>query len=597
MKKFNPKMLCKSISLLMVSMIVTLSLPTAFAANPITLTVANVTQWPEAQGEIYVGQTLGEHITLSGGEVRYDANGDGVLSDTEIVPGHFEHFTPTTAVSLASEITKANLKFVPDDTSSYKGFNKLMSTDVTYTVKKATPVLLDENNPPVATEIKEGQTLSESTITGGTMKNPYNDNLDLSSRVWQWNEPNTVVTESGEYLAKWEGDTRGYEIVTRKIYVEVKTDKKATSIKNCPTVLFNYDSELTWGSYEFTGGIAVITGTDTEVPGTFTIVDHMKDKVPAAGSYEIDIVFTPDDTENYLGFTTTIAVTITQKAIAFVDEDGNPVEDFTFEVEPGTKMNDIKALITKNLRVPQNAVISVEDNNGYAQNGKKYKLTVLYDDTNYTGKDLYFTVSFKEKAITPSLKWVGAGKLKVDCGDYSPPGSFAVYYVIGETETKIGDVKGNSEILEWTPTSSGDYGFKVVYNPIENDYFIIESVTTTNYSHFPEHKLIATGSLATLSFSMGETATVTAPATDPALLDKPYYGFTGWTDVKGNTGLSEEELANETVSFAMPDEDVELTANYEFSIKLYFEWVWQQIVQFFTFIINAVKDLFALATV
>lgn len=582
------KICFKTISVLLSFVFVILIIPTAFAASPISLKATNVTEWPIATGEIYYGQMVSEGITISGGKVEYN----GVE-----VPGKFIHWKDEFRPTAASDASKASITFVPDDTTAYKGFNKLLSTDVTFKVKKSIPVLLNENNPPVATSIKAGETLSLSVLSGGTVKNPWNEDLDLSSISWEWVEPDLVVTESGEYDAKMPLNEDCYETLIMKVFVEVEKDIEVSVIKDPPH--FNeitYNPNITFSDLILEGGKAVVSGTDIEVPGSFTITDYWKQFTPTAGTYEIDGIFTPNDTEAYKGFEFKIPVTVNAAPISFVDDEGNPVEDFTFEVEPGTKMNDIKALITTNLRVPKNAVISVEDNNKNAVNGRKYKLTVLHDDPNYTGKDLYFTVSFKEKTITPSLKWVGAGKLKVDCGDYSPPGSFAVYYVIGETETKIGDVKGNSEILEWTPTSSGDYGFKVEYNPVENDYFIIESVTTTNYSHFPEHKLIATGSLTTLTFSMGETATVIAPATDPAILNKPYYGFTCWTDVNGNTGLSEEELANATVSFAMPDGDVELRANYEFSIKLYFEWVWQQIVQFFTFIANAVKDLFALAT-
>ena len=566
-----------------------LAAPFSFAATPIALKASNVTVWPTAEGEIYYGEPLSK-IKLIGGEVQYNGT---------VVPGHFEHVDPTVSAEEAMDAYEADIKFVPDDTTSYKGFTKLYSK-TTFTVHKTTPVLSDETKPPIVTTIVEpGVSLSTITISDGTMINPYDPSETSVKKItWKWTDPNTIVNESGYYEAKFVASTVKYVVVKQNIYVEVNSPVSVPTIIEYPTIPeLTYDPNVTWADISLEGGKAVIKGTETEIEGTFAIKDTRKDVVPNPNFTEIEIVFTPASAEEALPYEFTIPVTVNPSPLTFIDNEGRPVEDFTFEVEPGTKMNDIKALITTNLRVPKNAVISVEDNNGYAENGRTYKLTVLHDDPYYTGKDLYFTVSFKETTITPSLKWVGAGKLKVDCGDYSPPGSFAVYYVIGETETKIGDVKGNSEILEWTPTSSGDYGFKVEYNPIENDYFIIESVTTTNYSHFPEHKLIATGSLATLSFSMGETATVTAPATDPALLDKPYYGFTGWTDVKGNTGLSEEELANATVSFAMPDEDVELTANYEFSIKLYFEWVWQQIVQFFTFIINAVKDLFALATV
>ena len=44
----------------------------ASAADPIALSASNVTEWPTANGEIYVGQILGEHITLVGGKVIYE---------------------------------------------------------------------------------------------------------------------------------------------------------------------------------------------------------------------------------------------------------------------------------------------------------------------------------------------------------------------------------------------------------------------------------------------------------------------------------------------------------------------------------------------
>lgn len=579
----------KAISAFLATMLIVLSVPFAFAAEPIALSKSNVVTWPTVNGTCYYGQKIGDALTLVGGEVQYNG---------ATVPGEFVFTNPDKIDASAGSGVRADLTFKPSNISEYAEFSVSRSRDVKYAVSYGKLTLADASNPPVVIdEVEVGTTLSTITISGGQVINAHNALEEGAlNAVWEWVTPSTIVYESGTFDAKI--SAANYETLTIPVQVNVKASVIVPTIEILPAFKdIEYTPNAKYSDFELIGGKAIDSESGEEIAGAFSYSEEWINFEPNPNHTEIDIIFTPNDIETYSTVKFKIPVKINLRQIAFVDNEGNPVEDFTFEVEPGTKMNDIKALITTNLRVPKNAVISVEDNNSYAENGRTYKLTVLHDDPYYTGKELYFTVSFKEKAITPSLKWVGAGKLKVDCGDYSPPGSFAVYYVIGETETKIGDVKGNSEILEWTPTSSGDYGFKVVYNPIENDYFIIESVTTTNYSHFPEHKLIATGSLATLSFSMGETATVTAPATDPALLDKPYYGFTGWTDVKGNTGLSEEELANETVSFAMPDEDVELTANYEFSLKLYFEWVWQQIVQFFTFIINAVKDLFALATV
>ena len=555
---------------------------TASAAEPIALTESNVTVWPTAIGEIYFGQKLSDGITLSGGEVQYNG---------AVVSGKFD-FIDTNYMPTSAGNQIASIKFVPSDTQNYNGFEVQMAWDVTYKVNKTIPVLVSETDLPIATEVEAGAALSTSTLSGGQVKNPYNESESKAlAAKWRWTKTSTIVNESGYYQARMVIGT-AYEVIYQDVYVKIAGETPETSITEYPTISeLTYDPNVTWADIPLEGGKAVIKGTETEVEGTFAIKDTRKDVVPNPNFTEIEVVFTPANAEEALPNEFKIPVTVNPSPLTFVDDEGNPVEDFTFEVEPGTKMNDIKALITTNLRVPKNAVISVEDNYGYAQNGRKYKLTVLHDDPYYTGKELYFTVSFKETEITPSLKWVGAGKLKVDCGEYSPPGSFAVYYVIGETETKIGDVKGNSEILEWTPTSSGDYGFKVVYNPIENDYFIIESVTTTPYSYYPEHKVISTGNMVA-THKMGEAVTVTAVPTDPEKAKTPFYGFKGWTDVKGNTGLTNEDLESAEITFTMPDGDVELTASYAFSFLMLLEYIYSTLVNFFASVVNSIATLF-----
>lgn len=587
------KTFSKALSVFLAVVMLAVSVPVAFAAT--ALKASNVVTWPtisykNADSKMYYGQTQEEALIINDDEVVKDASGN-------IVDGYFVFSNPSQIPSAGER--KATITFVPANESEYTGFKKSFSS-VKYTVESVTPSYVDEiNDPVVATEVEPGSLLSASILSGGAMTNPHNpEEPNLLAAQWIWspslNDPTTTtVTESGYYTAQFLAAE--YNMVTTQVYVKIASAIPETSITEYPTISeLTYDPNVTWADIPLEGGKAVIKGTETEVEGTFAIKDTRKDVVPNPNFTEIEIVFTPANAEEALPYEFTIPVTVNPSPLTFIDDEGNPVEDFTFEVEPGTKMNDIKALITTNLRVPKNAVISVEDNNKNAVNGRKYKLTVLHDDPYYIGTELYFTVKFKETEITPNLKWAAAGQLKVDCGEYSPSGTFSVYYVIGETETKIGDVKGNSEILEWAPMASGNYNFKVVYTPAENDYFVIKNVTTTPYSYYPEHNVISTGN-SVATYKMGETATVTAVPTDPEKLDKPYYGFTGWTDVKGNTGLSDEALANETVSFTMPDEDVELKANYKFSIKLFFEWVLAQITQFFTFIVNAVKDLIALA--
>ncbi|MBR3954565.1 MAG: hypothetical protein IKJ63_03725 [Clostridia bacterium] len=557
----------KLISLLLALMMFVSVVPFyASAATKITLTVANVTEWPTAVGEMYVGQIVGEHITITGGEVRYDADGDGVLEDAEIVPGHFEHFNATLSISLASDASKANIKFVPDDSTAYSGFNKLMSTDVTYVVKKTTAVLMDESNPPVATPIKEGQTLSESIISGGTMKNPYNEKLNLSSKVWSWVEPTQVITESGEYLAKWEGDTRAYEAVTDYIYVEVEKDQKATALKTMPVVNFDYNPNLTWESYDFVDATAVVVNSDTYVSGTFSVVESMINTVPRAGSYEIEVAFTPDDTDNYVGFTVSVPVTVNALPISFgEDYKGTTIDEpFEYEVAPGTMMRDILSYIKGGLlNYPTSSVTKIEDANSKAENGKVYKVTVLnYTNTNYTGSEAYIKTVFKDVEFTPTVKrstGSGLNKFFIDCGDYRPEGTFTVY-CNGE---EIAEVKaGYSFDCKVYTDEGGTYEITTKYNPVENDYFIPASALWAITVNPVRHITVAnTSSMPfTVNGNSGHTATIRTGDTIVLEYTMPEFAYFVIKDGNGKeVTLEGVDVTSKEITFTMPDHDLDIS--------------------------------------
>ncbi len=587
----------KILSLFLTILIVSLTVPMAFAATE-TLSTSNVQSWPTLSynndGKMYYGQTLGEGITINDDEVVVDAAGNQVS-------GHFI-FIDSTVIPDVTESSKSHLEFVPDDTNAYSGFQKKRSS-VTYSVQQTTLVLADETKPPiVAAPVKQNTKFSDIIISDGQVKNPYNPTeQNALTAYWEWLNPTQTITESGYFDAQLI-TTSSYTPFVQTIYVEVEQEKQVTEIEKFPTVdSFTYNSNKTWSSVDLEGGLVVVKGTDTEVEGTFTINPSWLNTVPSAGNYNVEVTFTPLDTEKYLSIDFTVPTTVNKLPLSFKDTDGNAVADeFIFEVEPNEKMSNIQSLIWDALIAPEGSMLKVEDYYGYAVNGKTYKLTVQHENQNYEGanevNELYFTVKFKETELD-SVRFfqIGEGKWKVDCGTYSLPGVFTVYAILGETETKIGEVKSN-QTLEWMPSSSGDYTFRVEYTPAEEDYFIVNKVTTYSLKHQPNRYFTATGS-ETTPFLMGETVKVVAPATDPAMAEEPYYGFVGWTVVSGNPDISEEQLANAELSFAMPDENVELKANYKFSHELYFKWIWQQIVEAFQFVISAFKELFGLAFV
>ncbi len=590
----------KIIAIILAMIIAAMSFPFAFAATQISLKASNVTVWPTATGEMYFGQSIGEMITLTGGEVQYNGT---------VVPGHFEHIDPDATAEMAMDAYEADIKFVPDDTTTYKGFNKYYSK-TTFVVHKTTPVLADQAKPPVVTDLVEpGVTLSTVVISDGSMVNPYDSTESKVKKVkWEWVNPDTVVSDSGFYEAQFKATASCYVTLKQNIYVEVNNPIPFAVIDENPTIeSFDYNPNITWGDIEIKGGKAIMENTDgtkTDVIGKFSFKNEgLLTVSPSVGIYNIDLVFTPDDTTIALPCETTIQVTVNKAVPTFRTDDESGVPTITMPY--GTKLDsslDYKIKPLVDVDVPVYLAYKDLEGNDFSYNGTtpvvgthEIQVRVNIDDSNYeTFTMLTFNLEITGFESSCIVVPVGSEGYKiVDEGiAYNvskPTGTFTVSYTVnGEKQPDITVKYG--ELFQIEKVKSGDYVFTVTYNEIENDPFSVVVKTFEIKEKLGRNVKIGEN---TQKYTYGDTVTVTAPATDPAKPDKPYYGFTGW-EVKGNIGLSDEELANAEISFAMPDEDVELNATYEFSLKLFFEWIWQQIVQFFTFFINAMKDLFAL---
>ncbi len=321
----------------------------ASAAEPIALTEANVTVWPTANGEIFYGQKLSDGITLSGGEVQYDGT---------VVAGHFE-FIDSDFYPTSGGVNIAALKFIPDDLGSYAGFEIEYAWDVIYNVNPVTPVLVDENSPPVATEVEAGARLSTSTISGGEIKNPITGEV-ITDAVWKWESSRTKVNESGYYPARATvpSSNGGYNPLTVNIYVRIAGDIPETAIAEYPTVPeLTYNPNVTWADIELTGGKAVVKGTETEIEGSFTIKNLTA--VPNAKSTELTIVFAPANAEEALPYEFTIPVKVNPLPISFgEDHKGTSIDDpFVYEVEPGTIVRD--AFPKRYLNYPTPSVVGI----------------------------------------------------------------------------------------------------------------------------------------------------------------------------------------------------------------------------------------------
>ena len=600
MRDNQKKMSKRVLSFLMAFLFIALSAPFVFAAEPIQLTEANVVTWPTIEGELYYGQKLSDGFTLSGGLVTTTGDETGTP-----VSGTFEfidpNYVPTSTTGIAA------FKFTPNAEYSdeYLGFEVKYVWDVTYSVKAVTPVLVDENNPPIVAEAVEYDTMLRNVvITGGQMKNPVvPTESSILSKKWTWANARTKVTKSGYYPAKFAAGTSGYEVLETEIYVRIAGETPESEIETLPAIELTYNPDITWDKLTFSGGKAVIIGTSTEVSGTFAPAENWNNVVPTVGNYEIDVKFTPTDETVALPYEFKCPVTVNKAVPAFKSDDESGIPTITMPY--GTKLDSsldhkIKPLI--DVGVPVSLAYKDLDGNNLSYSGTtpvvgthEIQVRVNIDNTNYEQFTM-LTFNLEITGFTANCIMVPVGTEGYKIIDQNlaynatkPTGTYTVSYTIdGEKQPDI-TVK-YEELFKIDMTKSGKYEYSIKYNEIENDPFEIDSFTFSSEEKLDRNVKIGD---SIQQYTYGDKVTAVAPATDPSMPDKPYYGFAGW-EAKG-IELTDEQISSPEITFDMPDEDVELNATYKFSMKLFFEWIWQQIVQFFTFFINAMKDLFALS--
>ena len=427
------------------------------------------------------------------------------------------------------------------------------------------------------------------------MKNPYNESeTKVAAGEWEWVNRRTTVNESGYYEAEFY--VKGYELVTMMVYVGINGDIIETSVLELPSIPeLTYDGITTWKDITLSGGVAVEKDSTNVVEGTFSISDSWKIKVIEPGSYEIDASFTPNDTEAYTKVDCKIPVTVTKAPIRSVDENGNEIVP-EITVPYGTKFNDISRLLLPYVKGADYTLLSMGDLEYKQCEEGTYTITASApsDGKHYEATELTFKIVIEKIKINPSLKALpGEMYIEDNSAVYKPKGTFTIEYTIdGVEQTPITGIQYNTH-FEWNPTKSGNYEYTVIYNEAEkNEYFIIDDFTTSNPVKLM-WSFSATGMNVSATYRYGDVVTYTAPAIDETMKDKPYYVFSEWSEVKG-IEMTDEQKSNPEVSFTMPDNDVELKASYKFSFKAFFEWVLAQITQFFTFIVNAVKDLIAM---
>ena len=543
----------KLLSLLLALVMMLSVVPFYASAAQIALKATHVTEWPTASGEMYYGQIIGEHITLSGGKVVYE----GVE-----VPGHFEHIDPNISAENAQVDYQADIKFVPDDTATYKGFNKLYSK-TKFNVNKTTPVFVNKtNNPLVATEVEPGAKLSTSNLSGGQVMNPYwPEEPKALAKTWAWKEPDTIINESGYYEAILSINS-SYIVLYENVYVRIAGEIPETTIAEVPTVdTLIYDGVTTWGDVKLKGGKATLKVEGTEVAGTFTVDEAYKDTVPTAGEHNLPITFTPDDPEAALPYSFKIPVTVNKATVKFIDSNGtSTIPEIT--VPYGLKMSDDIGNYLKSYLNTSASFNFTETQyyNEYIPVGT-HDLTVKAScsNANYESEAVLpfkLTVEPIETAVTVKYDINKDNKntyeiyvVKADVDGARPQGNFAIY-VDGQL---IKDGAKYSEHITWSPEKSKAYTVKVVYTPTANDPCLVaDTEITVDAKLYRNITTVNTSSDGTKQFRCGEKIQVAANVPE----------FSGWviTDAAGNTVDLGVDLSAKSIELAVPDYDITIEA-------------------------------------
>lgn len=565
----------KLLSILMALMMLLSVVPFYASAAVETLSANNVTQWPtitynRPDGKMYFGQTLAEGITINDDEIVLDASGNQVA-------GHFEWFKPT-LIQTYVENGKANLKFVPDDTSIYKGFTKLKSP-VTFSVQNTQLVLIDENNPPVAvSQVVKGGTLSTVELTSGQVKNPYVETDTIADGAyWEWVNPDTVVTESGEFEAILHTAGGSYEPMTRMVYVEVESSIEATTIIEAPTATLEYGQS--WTELVFEGG-KVMAG-DTEVSGTFTRKSTSTGK-PAVGVFDaVKVIFTPDDLEKYTPCEGTAVVTVTKANYKFVNENGEViVPELTLPY--GTTFdqheilgNSLKDLIKDRAQlsgvdVIGSLIFEAGDKDTVAPVGTNtYNVRVRpYNSgtSNYNVTDLQFVLTIEPVVITTTASWGTNGVIKGKLS-HEAKGTLDVFV---DGKLVADDIKAGGANNEWSVDypipATGDYTIKVVYNPTENDPYSMVDFEKVVTAKIRRSITYADPSAVNHKINGDERTPIATLGDTIELSTFGGVAFLGWkiTDASGNeVDLGIADLTATEITFTMPDYDLFVEAMYQ----------------------------------
>ena len=257
--------------------------------------------------------------------------------------------------------------FTPTD-KKYKPVNG--TTDIT--VEKATP---ESAAAPTASELTYGQTLSDSTLTGGKAVNP--NTQEEVAGTWSWADDTVkpTVDNQGYQVVFTPNDTANYNRIEATVGVTVK--KAVPTISEAPTA-----SDLTYGQ---TLSESTLTGGAASTDGTFTWAKaDTRPEVKDSNVTEYEVVFTPTDTVNWGNAAAKVQIEVSPKTLTW---DGSALTVLTKLADETKDASLIGELKVSGLLDGDDAGLSYES------------LTAEFD-TAEAGTDKQVTVTIAGAALT-----------------------------------------------------------------------------------------------------------------------------------------------------------------------------------------------------
>ena len=339
------------------------------------------------------------------------------------------------------------------------------SASVNITVNKATPPLL---NFPSAGSITYGHPLSDSVLTGGT-----------GDGTFAWESSGTVppVNNSGYTVVFTPNDTDNYD------YTGVTLSKTVniTVSKAMPAVAFPTAGELMYGQplsdSALTGG-----------SGNGSFAWESSDTIPTVVNSGYNVIFTPNDTDNYNTATQAVAISVlkAEQATLSIAEPSVTYGDapFGLSVSGGSGTGSLSYAVTSGDAVTVNTATGVVT---VVKAGSAAVKVTKAADSNYNAKYASVTVTVDKAApiaVFPAAAPLTYGQALSDSllTGGSGDGSFA-----WENPHAIPTVNNS--------------GYNVIFTPNDTDnYLTIERLLALVVSKASQAPLVVSGIPDTLTF-------------------------------------------------------------------------------------------------